>query len=140
MEDYKFNNEDVRSEQWKYVGNHFCVVVKHWVNGARHMWNVGMYIYQGHSLFDMIEEERDPIVCKFHKNGDFTFCHWYCNKDSVIESKFYETDYAHGWDEEFYGQSSMTIENAQRVFKDAEVLYNQLVRVDIEKNLDWLED
>lgn len=115
---------------WRYKDNGglFVVDVVHWVDKRslkmspkplEHHWNVYVYIYPDHPMFDKIEEEHTGSVSlPLHWGASYN--RWTYDSSGSVICKKIGSDYQHIYDERFVGYS--TEDEAWEVFKDAEEL------------------
>ena len=106
---------------WRYRSTLFAVDVVHWqeTHSTAHHWNVYVYIYPDHPMFDKIEEERIRLV-SLPLHGGVSYHEWFYNSTGAAICKKIGSDYQHAHDSRFTGYS--TEDEAWEVFKDAEVL------------------
>jgi hypothetical protein len=126
---------------WKIDGDTFVVEVAYWTSpgynqdykeviGDKHHWNVYAYIYPAHPLFDKLDKTHtiwyNQPIHHLHFHRGCSFMQWYANEKGEFTSAKIGSDYGHDRDE---FEDISTKEDAWRVFKDAELLYNQLLEI-----------
>lgn len=133
-------NNYAQKEFWTRKGENFSIEIVRWdskdaiwnnnndISGYRKVnrWNVYCYIYPKHKLFDSLTEDicRDGIK-NLHCGA--TYCHWDRDKDGVVHSKCYGSDYMHYRD---CYENIDRIDGNWQVTKDAEDLFNELTEKD----------
>jgi hypothetical protein len=106
---------------WRYISTLFAVDVVHWheTYSTEHRWNVYVYIYPGHPLFERIES-ADFCDGFLPLHGGVSYHKWLYDSTGAVICKKIGSDYQHAHDSRFKGYS--TEDEAWEVFKDAEVL------------------
>ena len=116
---------------WRYIDNGglFTVDVVHWVDKRplkmshkplEHHWNVYVYIYPDHPLFERIESEDFCAAEFLPLHGGVSYHKWLYDSTGAVIYKKIGSDYQHIYDERFAGYS--TEDEAWEVFRDAEEL------------------
>ncbi|MFA7115458.1 MAG: hypothetical protein WC214_08380 [Candidatus Omnitrophota bacterium] len=106
---------------WRYRSTLFAVDVVHWqeAHSTAHRWNVYVYIYPDHPMFDKIEKEHTRLV-SLPLHGGASYHEWFYDSTGAVIYKKIGSDYQHAYDSRFAGYS--TEDEAWEVFRDAEEL------------------
>ena len=119
------------SETYKRTGSNFTLEVKHWTSGCQelnilnHVWNLYVYIYEKHPLFNKLENTKFLLTDFPCMPGGVTYVKWHGDHDSdIIHCKQYGNDYSHIWN--CGSDHWATIDDAYEVFTDATEVFNFL--------------
>ena len=120
MSDFNYQG---KQKVWKREGSNFLVEVKRWRPGyGENIWNIYVYLYPKHPLFEKSEDGICNSQIDFH--GGCTHSWFSYDKDGDARVKEYGCDYAHYGDGRF-GRMK-TKEDAYEIFNDAREIYEYL--------------
>ena len=93
---------------WRYISTFFVVDVVHWHETpfiTAHRWNVYVYIYPDHPLFERIESE-DFCDGLLPLHGGVSYHKWLYDSMGAVIYKKIGSDYHHAYDSRFAGYST----------------------------------
>jgi hypothetical protein len=117
---------------WFKVGKAFRVEARHWIYYGENRFNVYVYLFPKHPLFDKCEEDIWGCPDGLTLHWGSTYCHWVRDKEGVITCKSYGSDYEHLGDH-YTGESNPM---NTPIFYDAQTVFDELEKMKMEANLE----
>lgn len=113
------------ADRWRTRKKDFMIEVCRWGLGlgtpySKNVWNVYVYLYEGHRLFDRASRCNDtsdayPLI---EMHGGITYFRKHFDGNQKITSIQIGCDYAHAWDESY--EEMTTKDEAGPIFHDAQ--------------------
>jgi len=126
MKEFKL---DTVLNEYRYKSSNFMVEICHWKNTSsivfpiENKWNVYVYVYDNHPLFNDITSESlsDYGSVSFPLHSGASYHRWFFDNKGKCLYKKIGSDYGHVWDERY--SSYETLNEAYQVEKDAKELF-----------------